>query len=375
MKNKKTLIILSPAFPENEAADYWVPSQQLMVKALKKNYPGLHVIVIALLYPYSCARYTWNGVEVISFDGTHRRKLKRVRLWYDVWKKMKSIYQENEVIGILSFWCGECAFIGNYFAKGRSLKHFIWICGQDARSTNNWVRFIRPKKEQLMAMSSFLMNEFYKNHKIKPQHIVSNAIDPGMFHAMPGATRDIDVLGAGSFEPLKQYDVFVRVIKDLSKEIVALQARHCGIGRERKKIEAQVMQLSLEKNLQLLGGKSHDEVLQLMHRTNVFLHTSNYEGSSTVCLEALNAGAHVVSFCYPLDYPVSHWHVVKSEKEMTEKALEILQDQHIEYTPILLYRMDDSAKEVMSLINSTGEGHKGKTAHYNLYESQMNNHH
>jgi len=37
--------------------------------------------------------------------------------------------------------------------------------------------------------------------------------------------------------------------------------------------------------------------------------------------------------------------------------------------------MDDSAKEVMSLINSTGEGHKGKTAHYNLYESQMNNHH
>ena len=90
MKDKKTLIILSPAFPENEAADYWVPSQQLMVKALKKNYPGLHVIVIALLYPYSCTRYTWNGVEVISFDGTHRRKLKRVRLWYEVWKKMGS---------------------------------------------------------------------------------------------------------------------------------------------------------------------------------------------------------------------------------------------------------------------------------------------
>jgi hypothetical protein len=88
-----------------------------------------------------------------------------------------------------------------------------------------------------------------------------------------------------------------------------------------------------------------------MQRTKIFLHTSNYEGFSTVCIEAMYAGAHVISFCYPLDHPVPHWHVVNNAEEMTAKAIELLQDAGTAYEPVLLYSMDDSARSIMKLFD------------------------
>lgn len=350
MTGNKTLVIITPAFPANEAETFWVPSQQLMVKALQKNFPDLRIIILTLLYPYQAATYTWNGMEITSFNGNHKRKLRRIFLWRSVWKKLTTITNNHDVIAILSFWCGECAFIGNRFAKRKSLKHFSWICGQDARKINKWVRFIRPAEHELLAMSPFLAEEFYKNHNIKPRYIIPNAIDAAAFQPSMPVTKDIDILGVGSFEPLKRYDVFINVINVLQKSLPRIMAFHCGMGREKEKIDQLINDLSLQENVQLLGGKTHEEILQLMRRTKVFLHTSGYEGFSTVCLEALCAGAHVISFCYPLTHPVAHWHVVTTEEEMQAKALQILQNGGTDYTSILLYSMDDSAIEMMNVI-------------------------
>ena len=146
------------------------------------------------------------------------------------------------------------------------------------------------------------------------------------------------------------------------------------MGREKDKTEALINELSLQTNLHLLGGKLHEEVLQLMQQTKIFLHTSEYEGFSTVCLEALYAGAHVISFCYPLDHPVPHWHVVKSKDEMTAKALEILQNPASEYTPVLLYSMDDSAKEMMRLFENGSEVIKRKLVQYKTSGPVVNSH-
>jgi glycosyltransferase involved in cell wall biosynthesis len=350
MKGKKTLVILSPAFPENEAATYWVPSQQLMVKSLKKNCPELNIIILTTLYPYHRLKYLWNDIEVISFDGTHQRKLKRIALWRNIWKTLKSISNQHTITGIFSFWCGEFAFIANRFAKKKSLQHYIWICGQDARKLNRWVRFIQPKENQLLAMSYSLVNEFSKNHDIKPKYIVPNAINPQSFPLINSAERDIDILGVGSFEPLKQYDLFTAVVKSLADSLPGLKALHCGIGRDKEKIESLIEKMNLKKNFHLSGGKTQEEILQLMQRTKVFLHTSNYEGFSTVCLEALYAGAHVVSFCYPLDYAVPHWHVVQTKEQMAVKALELLNITNPENNRVLLFSMDDSAKTVLHLL-------------------------
>lgn len=351
-KKDKTLLILTPAFPENESATYWVPSQQLMVKALKNNFPAINIIVLSFQYPHHTSSYTWHGITIFSFDGMHKRKMKRLSLWRNAWKTLNEIRRKHTVIGLFSCWCGECALIGKYFGKRYAIKHYIWICGQDARKTNKWVPFIRPQGNELAAMSHSLVHEFEKNHGIKPLHIIPNAIDKASFPSTLPFVRDIDILATGSFEPLKRPDLFIRIVGNIRQLLPDLKAFHCGIGREKEKIATLIKELNLSDNIQLLGGKPHDEVLQLMQRAKVFLHTSGYEGFSTVCLEALYAGAHVISFCYPLGHPVPHWHIANNAEEMKAKALDILQNQQTDHSPVMLYDMNDSARAVMKLFET-----------------------
>jgi glycosyltransferase involved in cell wall biosynthesis len=352
MKKPETLVVITPAFPEHELASWWVPSQQAMVKALQDNFPQLQVTVLSMIYPYKVTSYQWNGIPVQSFDGMHHRKLRRLLLWTRVWRSLQQIRKQHTIIGLFSFWNGECAFIAQYFGRRYSIKHISWICGQDAKKENQWVRFIRPKANQLAAMSVSLRNQFSISHGIIPLHLVPNAIDPAAFTTPENPRRDIDIMAAGSFEPLKQYDLYAEIIGTLRSSFPAIRAIHCGQGREKEKVEDVIRKLKLKAYLSLLGGLSHKEVIALMQRSKLFLHTSRYEGCSTVCLEALYAGAHVISFCYPFDHPVPHWHVVPNAAEMIAKAKELLQGKDTSYTPVLLNTMEESAKAVMQLFRS-----------------------
>lgn len=355
MKKPETLVVISPAFPEDESATWWVPSQQLMVKALQENFPAIRITVLSLLYPHHQAYYTWHGITVKAFDGMHQRKGKRLLLWKNVWMSLKKIQRQYHIIGLFSFWNGECAFISQYFGRMHSIKHISWICGQDAKKENKWVRFIRPRSHQLAAMGASLRDQYHRSHGIQPQYLVPNAIDQRLFPPALPATRDIDIMAAGSFEPLKQYDKFAAIIGQLRHSFPSLKAIHCGLGREKEKVQGVIDSLGLQDHLSLLGGRPHMEVLAWMQRSKVFLHTSRSEGCSTVCLEALYAGAHVISFCYPFDHPVPHWHVVKDAAEMESKAIEILQDPSTQYERVLYQAMDNSAKAIMQLFTQKSE--------------------
>ena len=93
----------------------------------------------------------------------------------------------------------------------------------------------------------------------------------------------------------------------------------------------------------------HGKVLNLMQRSKVFLHPSSYEGFGSVCVDALYAGAHVVSFCQPMSINITHWHIVNSNTEMLTTIKEILLNNTIGHEPVLAFSADDTAKSVMKL--------------------------
>ena len=345
----KTFVILSPAFPANESEDTWVVSQQLFVKTLKKTFPDLNIVVFSFFYPYQTVAYYWNDVQIVPFDGMKKRKWRRPLLWREIWRLLNTIHREKDIVGIFSFWCGECALLGRYYGRINKIKHLTWICGQDARATNKWVKYIRPIPGDLVAMSPFLAREFSTNHKIKPAHIIHNAIDPDSFPGGLPKERDIDILAAGSFEIPKQYHVLVEIVAELKKTNPEIKCYHSGMGPEKENVQLIINQLQLNDNLSLIGVQPHDEVLRLMQRSKVFLHPSLYEGFSTVCLEALYAGAHVVSFCYPLDHPVPHWHVAMNREEMQLMAEKILRDQFRDHNRVKTFSMDNTVREVLAL--------------------------
>jgi glycosyltransferase involved in cell wall biosynthesis len=349
MENKpETLVILSPGFPKNEADTTCMPPQQIFVKALKEICPGLNLIVLSFHYPFYADEYNWNGVKVFSLGGKDKGRERRLFTWIKAWFILRKLNKNYQVMGLLSFWFGECALVGNYFAKLHNLSHYSWILGQDAKKGNKYFKWIKPKGESLIALSDFIAKEVKKNYGIPPLQVISVGIDTSLFGPLP-LKRDIDILGAGSLIPLKQYHLFIEVIYFLKEFFPGIKAVICGKGPEMKQLQTKAASLNLKDNLTFAGELPHTEVLALMQRSKVFLHTSNYEGFGSVLSEALYAGAHVVSLCKPMNKDFRHHHVVKNKEEMNVEVLKIIKNKHTQHDPVLTCTIQQIAKNVISL--------------------------
>jgi len=349
----ETLVILSPGFPANEADTACMPPQQLFVKALKEICPGLNVIVLSFQYPFTAAEYEWHGVKVIAIGGKDKGQVFRMLTWVKAFLILKKLNKQYQLLGLLSFWLGECAFVGDSFAKQNKLNHYCWMLGQDAKKGNKYFNWIKPNGDSLIALSDFVAREVRKNYGILPVYTIPVGIDTSLF-AREAVKRDIDVLGAGSLIPLKQYHLFVESISFLKEFFPDIKAVICGKGPEMDRLKELAISLNLKNNLSFAGEIPHGEVLTLMKRSKAFLHTSSYEGFGSVLSEALYAGAQVVSFCKPMDKAYRHHFIVKNKEEMNIRMWEILKNPRPDNEPVLMCPIQQIAKNVISLFAESG---------------------
>ena len=344
----KTLVILSPGFPADETDSNCMPFPQLFVQTLKQLNPSLNIIVLAFQYPFTATEYRWHEVTVIPFNGRNKGKISRLLIWQAVWKQLKKICKENDVLGILNFWLGECALLGKYASKKNNIKNFTWLLGQDAKKNNRYFPLIKPTAESMIALSDFVAVEFYRNYKIKPVHVIPPGIDTTAFSQKP-VQRKIDIMGAGSLIALKQYDIFIRVVATLAKQRPGIKALICGDGPELENLQQMILAHNLSGNIELRGELPHQQVLELMRSSTIFLHPSSYEGFATVLSEALYAGAHVVCFCKPMENVFKHQYVVATETEMINKVSELLNDRSRDHDRIITYPIEETCRKILSL--------------------------
>jgi glycosyltransferase involved in cell wall biosynthesis len=350
MSNEKTFIILSPGFPKDDADTTCLPFLQNFIRELNDQFPLLHVVVLAFDYPFTTTTYQWNNNEVTSFNGWKKKNFRKIFKWFRIWMALKQIRRNNNVMGMLSLWCGECAYLGTRFAKRNDIAHYCWIQGQDAKKENRYVSRTRPAATELVAISDFIQAEFENNHGIWPSQVIPIGIRPAEF-LQENVRRDIDVIGVGSLISLKQYGLFIEVIKNISEDFPDIKVIICGKGPEEKKLNELVEKYGLEKNITLTGELPHDEILKRMNHSRIFLHTSNYEGLGVVCIEALYAGCHVISFVQPIHHAVEQWHIVRTKEEMIGKLKAILKNFSILHTSVLTFTMKESVKKFMQLYN------------------------
>ncbi|HEY2580716.1 MAG TPA: glycosyltransferase [Mucilaginibacter sp.] len=344
----ETLVILAPGFPANEADTTCMPPQQLFVKALKETCPGLNIIVLSFHYPFEASQYHWYGAKVIALGGKDKGRLRRTFTWIKAWLALKKLNKRYQLIGLLSFWFGECAFVGSLFARRNNLSHYTWVLGQDAKKGNKYFKWIKPQPDSLIALSDFIYREVRRNYRKTIPNIIPVGIDTSLFGAAP-VKRDIDILGAGSLIPLKQYNLFIETVSFIKKSFPLVNAVICGKGPELDQLKALATLQGLNNNLTFAGELPHQEVLALMQRSKVFLHTSSYEGFGSVLSEALYAGAHVVSFCKPMNKDYRHHYIVKNKDEMNAEVFRVLRNKHTEHDPVLTCTIQQIAKNVISL--------------------------
>lgn len=345
---KKTLLILTPGFPTSETDCTCLPMQQSFVRALQENYPALQIIVLSFQYPYLVQTYTWFGITVMSFNGQNKGGIARLLLRRKVNAVLKEINRCNKIVGMLSFWYNECAWVGKKFADKNKLKHYCWILGQDARQTSKYPKLLNLPAGELISLSDSLQQEFEKNHGVKPAFVVPPGIDSKQFSTVV-KEKNIDLLAVGSLIPLKQFGIFIEVVAEIKKQLPAVKALLVGDGPEINKLKTLIEKHQLQSNITLTGELQYPEVLHRMQRSKVFLHPSSYEGFSGVCQEALAAGAHVISFCKPMKQDIEHWNIVQNKDEMKVLALEVLQNPAVSFEKIIPFSINNTAKEMMKL--------------------------
>ncbi len=343
-----TLVILTPGFPADESDGNCLPAQQALVRSINKIFPELVLVILSFQYPYNSSPYYWHGNRVFPLNGQNRGGIARLGTWLRCAGILYQLKKKEKILGLLSFWLGESALIGKYFASVYGLTHRTWLLGQDAKKENRYVRWIRPHAGSLVAISDSVADQFYRARSIRPAHTIPNAIDPAAF--LPAVQqRTIDIIGVGSLIPLKRYDLFIGIIAALSKKMAGLRVAIYGDGPEKHKLASLVDAQGLQQVISLQGEKPHEEILSLLQQSRILLHSSEYEGFSGACLEALYAGAHVVSFCQPMNAWLKHWHNVTGKDAAVAMLSDLLSAPDLDHSPSLPYTMDDSARAWINL--------------------------
>lgn len=341
--------MLTPGFPKDEQDTACLPAFQQFALSVKTEFPEYELLIVAFQYPFEKRRYQWKGIEVIALGGRNRAKLFRLFTWMAARNVLEKIRQTHRIAGLMSLWMTECALVGNRFANKYRLSHVIWIIGQDAKAGNSYVRRTKPEASQLIAMSDFLKDAFYENYGIAPQHVMENGINANVFPELNAAERPIDVFGAGSLIPLKNYRLFIELIAELKQDVPQIRAQIAGAGEERESLQRLINELGLESNVSLSGPKSHGETLALMNQSKVFLHTSHYEGNSTVLMEALYSGCRVLSTCALSHKATAHLYVSADRGELKRHLLLALQHP-LPASRVVFNTMNDTARRMVSLL-------------------------
>lgn len=342
-----TLILLTPGFPENESDSTCLPWFQCFVRQMKRSFPGIKMIIVTLQYPYQQKEYLWEGIPVYAMGGRNRSGIPKRILRFKVKQLLNQLCGRESVSGLLSLWYGEAARAAERISVKYQLPHFCWIAGQDARAGNPFPYLLNIPGDRLIAVSDFIQEQFLKTYNVLPAHVIPFGPDQQLYQS-PAPEKDIDLLAAGSLIPLKQYGIFLELVKAVHQRNPAVKALLCGRGPEAAALQKQAEKLGIKNNLLFTGETAYPELLHYMQRAKLFVHPSYYEGFGCVCTEALLAGAYVIRFTQPMKKNMLNSITVPTKLEMIYQSIELL-DQYIVPLPVNEYPVQSMAEKLGGL--------------------------
>lgn len=287
------ILWLSPGFAAHEQDYNCIPPLQLLAKALQCE--GVEICILTLGYPFDAASYTWNGIPVQSCYGKNKSRFRWIN-WWRMQHFAQKMHATSPFDVIHSFWLGPCWLVGRHLARRWGISHWTTLMGQDVLPQNRYRFLLKPRHcPKLIALTHFQNLLFEKNTHLKAGHVLPFGIDP---QEIPGALsehRPIDILGCGSFIPLKNWRLWLQTVALCKKSNPNLKAVLIGDGTQRAEIEQFAKQLELQDTVTFTGHIPRSAVFQYMQQSKVFLHTAHFESLGYVLEEARMQGCQLVS--------------------------------------------------------------------------------
>ena len=294
MDSARHIALVTPGFPRDEADTSCIPPLQIALRRLRQRRPDLRITVIALHYPDSRRPYHWHGVEVVPVAGANRPLPLRLPALARASGAIRSLHLEDPIDLVHTLWLGDTALVGWWAARRLRLPFVATAMGQDARSSNPWLKVLPLDRAQLIAVSERTADELTASRGLAAE-IVPWGLDPPAEDPPGWDERPIDLLGVGSLTENKDFGVLLRVAAELARSGRECRTVLIGDGPQRPALEAEVSQLDLKDCVHLEGQLPREAVLKRMRRSKILVHPARYESFGFVFLEALANGMTVLS--------------------------------------------------------------------------------
>jgi len=130
----------------------------------------------------------------------------------------------------------------------------------------------------------------------KPFIAIPNCVNENEFNYKEKAnTTEFIFTSINNWSPMKNPFVLISAIAILIKKYSNIKLVLAGDGQLMPQMKSLVNELNLSNSVQFLGRIQKNEVVNVLHRSNVYCQSSNYETFSAICLEALATGTPVLA--------------------------------------------------------------------------------
>ena len=338
---------ITPGFAADENDSTCIPPMQLLAQELLRS--GVDLYIVTLEYPFHNTPYRWHGAAVYPCNGHNRRWMKPRTLWRAMHFSREVLTSGPEKVdAIHSFWLGWASGLGEKLSQRHGIPQLTTLMGQDVlRQNRKFMLGLDGKRSaRLVAVSDFQNDIFEKNTGIRAAHVIPWGVAEAEIPAALPAGRPLDVLGAGSLVPVKNWEKWLRAIAIAVRSAPELNAEIIGDGTERAKLEQLARQLGVGGNVRFAGNLSRPEVLACMQKAKVLLHTARYESFGYVLAEAAMNGCRVIGT--PVGAMRQFGKTAESEADLAMLLLEAL-EYSVQNQPFVPYTMQQTAESYMKV--------------------------
>ena len=151
-----------------------------------------------------------------------------------------------------------------------------------------------------IAVSKFSRNEIIKYlHTTKPIQVIYEGVNKNIFYAANKSQvkKEYYILSIADFSPRKNVKSVIRAYAQLSKNLKNKYKLKIimSMSNQLPKLKELILQLKIEKNVQILLNISDLELAKEYQNASVFVYASLYEGFGLPILEAMACGCPVIT--------------------------------------------------------------------------------
>ena len=152
-----------------------------------------------------------------------------------------------------------------------------------------------PYMDCQISVSSALKDNIKRN--IGVDTLVVNNMIGTEFHYEPKvrSSNKVNFVTTGNLLPVKGFDILINAFSKLSLPPDSWTLNIIGGGKERNNLQKLIDSSGLSNNIHLLGRKSREGVIEMLHDSDVYVMSSRSETFGVAAIEALACGLPVIA--------------------------------------------------------------------------------